>query len=102
MRSKPSVAQLAYVTIVLATALVAFLPNNPNTAAYVALLVLTLPLSIVAMPVLFVVLGFTFSDNGSLWLRLVAVGVFTVLAVIQALALREIRLAQGRHRPLSG
>jgi predicted neutral ceramidase superfamily lipid hydrolase len=102
MRSRPSLFQVAYVAIVLATALAVFLPSTPNTAGYVVLLVLALPMSIVAMPILFVVVGFTFSDNGSLLLRLVIVLVWTGIAGLQVVVLREIRQARGNHRSLSG
>ena len=40
-----SVGVVAYVGLVLATAMVAFLPNDPNAIAHLLLLVLTLPVA---------------------------------------------------------
>lgn len=106
MRPKLSVisrSQAGYVAIVLAAALVAFLPSDPNVVAYVTVLVLTLPLSIIAMPVMFVVVGFTFSANGSLWLRLVVIGLWTGMAVVEAVVWREVlRAVRERRHSLLG
>jgi hypothetical protein len=103
MRSKPSTASIglaAYVGIVLATATAAFLPNNPNAAAYLVLLVLTLPVSLIAYPVLFVTIGVTFSDSGSVWLRLLTIALWMAFVAVELVALREIRRA--RRHPLTG
>jgi len=99
MGSKPSTASVgvvAYVGVVLATAMAAFLPNNPNAIAYIVLLVLTLPVSLVAMPVLFVTIGVTFSDSGSVWVRLLTITLWMVFVALELVVLREIRRA--RHR----
>jgi len=93
MRSKPSTASVglvAYVGIVSATAMAAFLPNNPNATAYLVLLVLTLPVSLVAMPVLFVTIGVTFSDSGSVWLRLLTIALWMMFVALELVVLRAI------------
>jgi hypothetical protein len=79
----------------------AFLPVSPNVPAYIVLLVFTLPVSIVAMPVLFVTIGVTFSDSRSVWLRLLTIVLWMGCVAIELLALRGIQRARGRRRSLS-
>jgi hypothetical protein len=80
-----------YLTVILLLALVAFLPDKTNATAYVLLLVLSLPASLVAAPVLFLVVGLTFADSASIFPRLLVLVLWMALVVGQVVAVGQIR-----------
>ena len=94
MKPKLSTATLGcicYLLVVLGLELAAFLPSNPNVPAYIALFISTLPVSVIAVPTLELTIGFTFSANGGVTVRLLVVLLWMVFVCLQLGVLYEIR-----------
>jgi hypothetical protein len=86
-----------YLTVVFALALATFLPNDANVSTYLALFVLTLPSSLVAALVSWIVVVFTFgADTSSIFARLLVLTLWMSLATGQMVVIYQ--LARARQR----
>jgi hypothetical protein len=80
---------IAYAIFVLGLASGAFLPENPNTAVYSLLLLVSFPASLL-LAGMYIPFGLLLMDYDSVWVRLIVIGLWTAVAFAQTFAFREI------------
>jgi hypothetical protein len=104
MRNNPlflRVGAALYLTLIFALALATFLPNDANVTTYLILFLLTLPSSLIAAVVSYLVVIFTFgADSSSVFARLLVLTLWMSLAACQVVVIYRLVLARSRgERP---
>lgn len=90
----PKAATTLYLAVILTLALTTFLPDKTNVTTYLLLLMLSLPISLVAAPVLFLLVGLTFGDSASVFPRLLVSALWMASIVGQVVVVGRIRKAR--------
>lgn len=83
LRLTVSWVEVLYLSVVIITAAVAFLPREINAKAYLILLVLTLPVSIIAMVAVFMAAGLFLPVEGNVVSSVLPILVWGVLSGLQ-------------------